>query len=129
MSTLKNLLFPLAAALTLSGCPPRDSNAPKGLGVVDASADNSVSAAARANIRTTLSGIEDACKTHNAKEGAPPADLQALIDGGSWHDKDRKDPWGNDWVLVVSGNDVTVWTYGKDGAPGGSGVNEDYKSH
>jgi hypothetical protein len=129
MAALKNVLLPLAAVLMLSGCPPREKEAPKGLGVVDPSADNAVSAGARANIRTTLVEIEKAAKAHNATEGQPPADLQALITGGNWHDKDRKDPWGRDWVLVVSGNDVTVWTYGKDGAPGGEGVNEDYKSH
>lgn len=113
------------AALALAGCPER----PAASGVVDPSGNNAVSAGARAQIRTTLAGIEKACQAHNAAKGELPADLQALIDGGNWHDKDRKDPWGNDWVLVVEGNEVTAWSYGKDGAPGGEGENEDYKGH
>lgn len=129
MTPIKNLVLPLIAALTLSGCPPRESGGNTGSGVIDPSANTAVSAGARAKIRTTLVGIENAAKAHNAREGQPPADLQALIDSASWHEKDRKDPWGNDWVLVVAGNDVTAWCYGKDGAPGGEGVNEDYKSH
>jgi hypothetical protein len=130
MTASKNLLLALIAALTLTGCPPRESGSGNaGSGVVDPSADTAVSAGARAKIRTTLVELEKAAKAHDATEGQPPADLDALIAGGHWHDKDRKDPWGNDWVLVVSGNDVTAWCYGKDAAPGGEGINEDYKSH
>lgn len=125
MNPLKTASIALIAS-TLCGCPKKQ---PAATGVVDPSADNVVSAAVRGKIRVTLTELETACKAHNAKEGQPPADLQALIDGGMWHDHDRKDPWGRDWVLVVAGNDVTVWCYGKDGVPGGEGANEDYKSH
>jgi hypothetical protein len=124
---VKKLLLPALAVLTLSGCPKKEREPASG--VVDPSADNAVSAGMRAKIRTTLVEIEKACKAHNAAKGELPADLQALIDGGHWHDKDRKDPFGKDWVVVVSGNDVTAWCYGKDGVPGGEGINEDYKSH
>lgn len=127
MTTLKSVLFATIAALALTGCPPKEQSAPSG--PIDPSQNNAAGAGQRSQIKTTLASIEKAAQTHNAAKGAPPANLQELIDGGNWADKDRKDPWGNDWVLVVEGGTVTAWTYGKDGKEGGTGEDEDYKGH
>lgn len=115
------------AALALAGCPKKKEPEPSG--VVDPSAQNVVSAAARARIRTTLVEIEKACTSYNASQGQFPADLQALIDGGQWLDQNRADPWGHDWVIVSEGSQVTVYCYGRDGAPGGEGEDADWSSH
>lgn len=124
---MRAILFALSAALTLTGCPAKEGGGSGG--PIDPSQNNAAGAGQRAQIRTTLASIEKAALTHSATKGQPPANLQELIDGGNWHDKDRKDPWGNDWVLVVEGGNVTAWTYGKDGQPGGAGEDEDYSGH
>jgi general secretion pathway protein G len=56
------------------------------------------------------------------------------VEDGKWHgpyinNPDQlKDPWGHDYVLRVPGTfnaDFDVISYGKDGAEGGDGENED----
>ncbi|MES2445503.1 MAG: type II secretion system major pseudopilin GspG [Pseudomonadota bacterium] len=49
---------------------------------------------------------------------APPA----------WHpyvQDDPKDPWGRDYVYTVDGTGFTITSLGKDGKPGGEGVDAD----
>jgi hypothetical protein len=117
----KQLILALLVALALTGCPQRET--PAG---IDASADNAVSAGARAKIKTTMEGIKKACQQFNAQEGTWPADMQALVDSGIWADGDRADPWGNDYVIRVEGNRITVLTYGADGEEGGEGRDTDF---
>jgi general secretion pathway protein G len=49
---------------------------------------------------------------------APPA----------WHSyvqEEPKDPWGRDYVYTVEGGTFTITSLGKDGKPGGDGVDAD----
>jgi general secretion pathway protein G len=56
-----------------------------------------------------------------------PQRLQDLVDGGIIK-KIQKDPWGNDYVYAPPGNQSKTYmitSYGADGAPGGTGENQD----
>ncbi len=59
-----------------------------------------------------------------------PSNVEAAAWKGPYVNKeaDLKDPWGNEYVLVVPGNvnvDFDIISYGKDGQPGGEDENED----
>lgn len=115
--------FALTSALT--GCPPSGGGAaaPKG---VDTSANNALGAGARAQIQTTLQGIQKACTTYNAKKGDWPASMDDLVAEGIWQDGKRADPWGNDYLIEVVDGRVKVSTLGADGAEGGEGRDTDF---
>lgn len=122
---IKTLLLAVLATLALTGCPKQKSTKKGG---PDPSANNAVSAGARAKIRSTLAGIKKACQQFNAEKGKWPADMQELVDSKIWRDEKRKDPWGNDFVIEVEGNKVTVLTYGADGEEGGTGADADFSN-
>lgn len=122
---MKHLFIAALAVLAigLTGCPKSKKTGAKG---VDASADTAVSAGMRAKIRTSMKGIQKACTTYNAKQGKWPADMADLVEAKVWQEKDRADPYGNDYVIEIEGNTVKVTTYGADGEPGGEGRNADF---
>ena len=122
----KHLLLAAIAVLALTGCPEKTETSK---GTIDTSANNVVSAGARAKIKAELKGVKKACQSFNAVKGTWPADMQELVDANQWKESDRADPWGNDFVIVVEENSVTVHTFGMDGEEGGEGRDTDYSSN
>jgi general secretion pathway protein G len=39
--------------------------------------------------------------------------------------EEPKDPWGRDYIYTVEGGSFTITSLGKDGKPGGEGVDAD----
>lgn len=39
------------------------------------------------------------------------------------------DPWNNPYGLEIEGGDVTIWCYGADGQPGGTGEDSDFSTN
>ena len=92
---------------------------------------------ARADIR----GYENALKFYRLDNFAYPTaeqGLQALVSKpndpnlknwkpGGYIDRLTKDPWGNDYLYQNPGNhgEIDIYTLGKDGRPGGEGIDAD----
>ena len=92
---------------------------------------------ARADIR----GYENALKFYRLDNFAYPTaeqGLQALVTKpndpnlknwkpGGYIDRLTKDPWGNDYLYQNPGNhgEIDIYTLGKDGRPGGEGIDAD----
>ncbi len=92
---------------------------------------------AKADIR----GYENALKFYRLDNFAYPTaeqGLQALVSKpndpnlknwkpGGYIDRLTKDPWGNDYLYQNPGNhgEVDIYTLGKDGRPGGEGIDAD----
>jgi len=92
---------------------------------------------AKADIR----GYENALKFYRLDNfGYPTAEqgLQALVTKpndpnlknwkpGGYIDRITKDPWGNDYLYQNPGNhgEIDIYTLGKDGRPGGEGIDAD----
>ena len=83
---------------------------------------------AAANIRT----IANAVSLYQLEYGAPPSTadgLAALVDAPQrFLKKVPVDPWGNPYHYTSDGADFAVVSFGKDGQPGGSGLDEDIHS-
>jgi hypothetical protein len=116
-------LLACSLVLALCGCPKAHKTQPQG---VDPTAHNGLSTAVRAQIKTTMKGIQKACITFNAKNGRWPEDMEELVESKVWLAVDRADPWGNDYVIECEGQTVKVTTYGLDAKPGGEGRDTDY---
>ncbi len=70
--------------------------------------------------------IDSALKMYYARKGKYPdtaTGLKALVDGQ--YLETTKDPWGNDYVYTLEGNQPVITSYGKDGQPGGEGPDAD----
>lgn len=119
----RRVLLACSLVLALCGCPKAQKTKPKG---INPASNSALGAGARAQIRTTMQGIQKACITFNAKNGRWPEDMEDLVESKIWHAADRADPWGNDYVIECEGNKVTVTTYGADAQPGGEGRDTDY---
>ncbi|MGA8206030.1 MAG: type II secretion system major pseudopilin GspG [Woeseiaceae bacterium] len=92
---------------------------------------------AKADIR----GYENALKFYRLDNFAYPTaeqGLQALVTKpndpnlknwkpGGYIDRLTKDPWGNDYLYQNPGNhgEIDIYTLGKDGRPGGEGIDAD----
>lgn len=84
-----------------------------------------------------IKAFESALEMYYADVYDYPASLNALLSpegaasgwSGPYLKKKEipKDPWGNDYVYLKGGTagDYTIVSYGKDGAPGGEGENQD----
>jgi len=102
--------------------------------------------ARRARAITDLSAIDSALEIYNADNGNYPTTqqgIQALLDQptsapepDNWQGpylKNRStvplDPWGNEYVYLSPGEEspdsYDLYSYGKDGRPGGDGYNAD----
>ncbi len=92
-----------------------------------------------------LRAIESALNLYRLDNGVYPSTeqgLQALVQkpdtgniprnwkSGGYLDHLQKDPWGNDYQYISPGThgDVDIFTYGRDGQPGGEGYNADIGS-
>ena len=88
----------------------------------------------RANIKTISEAVDQYAMDHGMKY---PDDIEALVeedqDGNAYLSggKVPKDPWGMEYMYEPpSGRDkFRVYTYGKDGVPGGEGEDTDYDNH
>lgn len=83
---------------------------------------------AAANIRT----IANAVSMYALEYGAPPSTadgIAALVEAPERFLKSVPvDPWGCPYHYASDGRDFTVVSYGRDGQPGGSGLDEDISS-
>ena len=83
--------------------------------------------------RTQIKSFESSLLLYNLENKRFPTSeegLQALIEGGHIR-KVPKDPWKRDYVYRSPGNDGSEYeiiSYGKDGQPGGEGLNADISS-
>lgn len=62
---------------------------------------------------------------------SPSPDLVGYPKGGYLRKNNIKDPWGRDYIYVSPGQNGTefdIFTYGRDGAPGGEGADLDIGS-
>jgi general secretion pathway protein G len=100
--------------------------------------------ARQAKAKIQIESIESALKLYKLDNGGYPSTeqgLQALVEAptagnlpknwrqGGYLEKGKvpKDPWGNDFVYVCPGShgDFDLSSLGKDGEPGGEGVDKD----
>jgi general secretion pathway protein G len=73
-----------------------------------------------------LGSIQGALKLYRARTGTLPEDslgLEALV--GRELEQIPRDPWGRPYLYRRSGDEAEVWTYGRDGQPGGEGQDRD----
>lgn len=62
---------------------------------------------------------------------SPSPDLVAYPQGGYLRKNNIKDPWGRDYIYISPGQrggEFDIFTYGRDGAPGGEGADLDIGS-
>jgi len=74
-----------------------------------------------------IKNIEAALKLYYAKKGNYPdtgTGLRALVDTQALEGV-PKDPWGNDYVYMNEGGKPVISSYGRDGSPGGEGIDGD----
>ena len=108
----------LASAVVLSGILGRP--------------DQARATAAKTDI-STLSGALKLYRLDNGDFPTAEQGLKALAVAPSpappaWRayvDTPPKDPWGRDYVYTADGNGFTITSLGKDGKPGGEGVDAD----
>ncbi len=86
--------------------------------------------------KTNISTLTSALAMYRLDNGDYPTaeqGLKALAVAPSpappgWHayvQEEPKDPWGRDYVYTVEGGSFTITSLGKDGKPGGEGVDAD----
>lgn len=77
-----------------------------------------------------LSSVQDAVKQYRERTGRLPATLDELPSGAkSQHKVDNEgrliDYWGNPINYVLTDDDFEIFSYGRDGQPGGRGMDAD----
>ena len=128
----------LVTALILSGCPGSDSQpaspappaapaaAPAegggGAGVTP------VGQIDKTELKVRMMKVKQAAEAFKALEGRWPKDVQELVKGEQLSPADAQDPWERDFKLVPDGPQLTVESLGKDGQPGGEGLDADLTS-
>lgn len=87
---------------------------------------------ARANISTLSSALAmyrlDNGDYPSAEQGLKALAVQPSPPPPAWRpyvQEEPKDPWGNPYVYSVADGSYTITSLGKDGKPGGEGVNAD----
>ena len=95
--------------------------------------------------RNDIRAIESACNLYRLDNGVYPSTeqgLSALVQkpdigviprnwkSGGYLDRLPKDPWGKDYQYLSPGvqGDIDIFTYGRDGQPGGEGYDADIGS-
>ena len=88
--------------------------------------------AAKSNIATLKSALAiyrlDNGDYPTAEQGLKALAVQPSPPPPAWRpyvQEEPKDPWGRDYVYAVSGTSFTITSLGKDGKPGGEGVDAD----
>jgi general secretion pathway protein G len=74
-----------------------------------------------------IKSIESALKLYYARKGNYPdtaTGLKALVDTQVLETM-PKDPWNNTYLYMLEGGKPVIISYGRDGAPGGSGPDAD----
>lgn len=77
-----------------------------------------------------IGNIQNALKTYYAKKGQYPdtgGGFKALVDMQIL-EKMPTDPWDKEYVYLNEGGKPTVMSYGRDGTPGGTDIDEDISS-
>lgn len=80
--------------------------------------------------RMDIGNLLTALKTYYAKKGQYPdtgAGFKALVDMQIL-EKMPTDPWDKEYVYLNEGGKPTVMSYGRDGTPGGTDIDEDISS-
>lgn len=85
--------------------------------------DESSKAAAQAQIKNLKTAVV-AYRLKNKKMPSSLQDLTPFLDP----QEIPKDPWGNDYQFRGDGADFEILSYGADGSPGGTDLNEDISS-
>ena len=86
--------------------------------------------------KADISQIASSIVTYRIDNGGRlPDSLEALVTldekGTKYLDQDvvPKDPWGNEFVYEIVGNDdFLIWSYGRDGTQGGEGKDMDFNN-
>ena len=97
-----------------------------------------------ARVQQDLRGVENALKFYRLDNFAYPTNeqgLQALVTkpsdpnirnwkAGGYLDRLPKDPWGNEYQYLNPGQngEIDIYTLGRDGRPGGEGIDADLGS-
>lgn len=84
----------------------------------------------RDTIRLDLATIEKALQSDRAIRGHYPSTmdgLRGLVERQQF-DAIFRDPWGNEYGYLLWGGCPVIWTYGRDGVPGGEGQDADYSN-
>ena len=97
-----------------------------------------------ARVQQDLRGIENALKFYRLDNFAYPTNeqgLQALVTkpndpnirnwkAGGYLDRLPKDPWGKEYLYLNPGQngEIDIYTLGRDGRPGGTGIDADIGS-
>jgi hypothetical protein len=70
--------------------------------------------------------IRSAAQKHRADRGRYPETIDDLVETGFLDAPSATDPWGNPWVLSITPDgELTITSYGADGAPGGNDAARD----
>jgi general secretion pathway protein G len=80
--------------------------------------------------RMDIGNLQTALKTYYAKKGNYPdtgSGLKVLVDSQIL-DRPAVDPWGHDYVYMNEGGKPVIISYGRDGSPGGTELDEDISS-
>lgn len=86
--------------------------------------------------KSNIAALQTALATYRLDNGDYPTAAQGLKalavaptpTPPAWRpylQEEPKDPWGNDYVYTVDGYAYTVTSLGKDGKPGGEGIDAD----
>jgi general secretion pathway protein G len=94
--------------------------------------DQARATTAKTNISTLSSALAmyrlDNGDYPTAAQGLKALAVQPTPTPPAWRayvQEDPKDPWGRDYVYTVDGGSFTITSLGKDGKPGGEGVDAD----
>lgn len=71
----------------------------------------------------TLSSLLGLYRMDNFNYPSTADGLGVLL--GKYTKKLRQDPWNRDYIYIGSDDDFDLYSYGKDGSPGGEGENAD----
>lgn len=80
--------------------------------------------------RMDIGNLQTALKTYYAKKGNYPdtgSGLRVLVESQIL-DRSPIDPWGHEYVYLNEGGKPVVISYGRDGSPGGTELDEDISS-
>lgn len=98
--------------------------APKLLSKVDAAKVQSA--------KQQMATLKDQVVAYRMERSEWPDELEQLTEenerGQSYMDKIPTDPWNNPYAMEIEGGDVTIWCYGADGQPGGTGEDSDFST-
>lgn len=82
----------------------------------------------RTELKVRMLKVKQAAEAYRALEGRWPKTIQELVKGEQLTAADAQDPWERDFKLVPDGPHLTVESLGKDGQPGGEGLDADLTS-